>query len=99
MTEIIIQQVLGFVACVAVIALTEPSINRMNSSAPLLLRVGLWMLCSGAAAAALFIALGDAPSWPAVIGAAGIAFYLYSERRIAARQKWEACRRDNARPA
>ena len=99
MTETLIQQGLGFLACIAVVMLTEPSINRMDRSAPLLLRVGLWLLCSGAAAAALFIALGDAPSWPAVIGAAGIALYLFSERRIAARQKWEACRRDNARPA
>ena len=96
MIEQIALQGMCFLACLTIIILTEPNINRMDRRAPLLLRLGLWALCTAAAAGILFIALGEIPSWPAVFGAVGISCYLLGERRLAAREKWERCRRDYA---
>lgn len=96
MIESLLQQAGGFVACLTIIILTEPNINRMDRRAPLLLRLGLWALCVAAAAAILFIVLGDIPPWPSVFGALGICCYLLGERRLSARKKWERCRRDYA---
>lgn len=94
MIATLLQQGAGFVACVIIIILTEPNINRMDCRAPLLLRLGLWALCVGAAAALLFIILGDVPPWPAVFGAIGISCYLLGERRLGSCKKWERVRRD-----
>ena len=96
MIEPLLQQGAGFIACVVIIILTEPNINRMDCRAPLLLRLGLWALCTGSLAAVLFIVLGDIPPWPAVFGAIGVSLYLLSERRLGSRKKWERVRRDYA---
>lgn len=96
MIEPLLQQGAGFIACVIIIILTEPNINRMDCRAPLLLRFGLWALCVGAAGALLFIVLGDVPPWPSIVGAIGISCYLLGERRLGARKKWERVRRDYA---
>ena len=83
------QQMISFAACVAIIALTEPTINRMNCKAPLLLRLGFWGLCVAAVAAIIHILLGDVPPWASVCGAVAIALYLLGERRGHTREKWQ----------
>lgn len=99
MIETLMQQMAGFLLCLVIIILTEPNINRMDRRAPLLLRLGLWALCVAAAAGILFILMGDAPPWPTLILALGVCCYLLGERRLAARQQWDRCRRDYTRPA
>lgn len=83
-----IQQIITLAACLAIITITEPAINRMNCSTPLLVRFGIWALCVSAAAAILFILLGSVPPWPSVIGSVGCAVYLASDRRNHAREKF-----------
>lgn len=76
-----IQQFLALVACLAIVALTEPVINRMSRETPFLLRFSIWLLCVAAVAAIFYILIGNEPAWPAVFGAIGIAVYLIAERR------------------
>lgn len=83
-----IQQLIAFMACVTIIALTEPTINRMNCRAPLLIRLGFWGLCVASIAAVFNILLGDVPPWASVCGAVAIAIYLLGERRGHDRDKW-----------
>ena len=83
-----IQQLIAFMACVTIIALTEPTINRMNCQAPLLLRLGFWGLCVASLAAIVNILLGEIPQWASVVGAVAIALYLLGERRGHTREKW-----------
>lgn len=87
MIEPLLQQGAGFVACIVIIIMTEPNINRMDRRAPIMLRLGLWALCVGALAAILSIILGDIPPWPSVVGAIGIGCYLLGERRTGPRKK------------
>ena len=83
-----IQQLIAFAACVTIIALTEPIINRMNCRAPLLLRLGFWGLCVASLAAIINILLGEIPQWASVCGAVAIALYLLGERRGHTRERW-----------
>lgn len=83
------QQLIAFAACVTIITLTEPTINRMNCKAPLLLRLGFWGLCVAAIAAIIHILLGEVPPWASVCGAVAIALYLLGERRGHTREKWQ----------
>lgn len=76
-----IQQFLALVACLAIVALTEPVINRMTRETPFLLRFSIWLLCVAAVAAIFYILIGNEPPWPSVFGAIGIAGYLVAERR------------------
>lgn len=91
-----IQQIITFMACLTIIALTEPTINRMGCRSPLLLRLGFWGLCVAALAAVVNILLGEVPPWAAVCGASGAACYLLGERRRLARHKWQRPRHDHA---
>ena len=80
-----IQQLLALAACLVIIAVTEPAINRMSCRSPLVLRIGFWLICVAAAGAVLDILLGNVPPWSAVIGAVGIAALLIGERRVLTR--------------
>lgn len=83
-----IQQLIALIACVTIITLTEPTINRMNSHAPLLLRLGFWGLCVASLAGVINILLGEVPPWASVCGAVAIALYLLGERRDQHRDNW-----------
>ncbi len=84
-----IQQFLALVACLAIVAMTEPVINRMTRETPFLLRFSTWLLCVAAVAAIFYILIGNEPPWPSVFGAIGIAGYLVADRRYHRRpQKW-----------
>lgn len=83
-----IEHLLTLVACAAIIANTEPAINRMTRKTPFLLRLGTWLICIGAVGAIVYVLLGFQPPWPAVIGCVGVAFYLVGERRTRHREHW-----------
>lgn len=83
-----INQILTFFACAAIICTLEPAMNRMTRSSPLALRLGCWLIVVGAVGAIVYLALGFKPPWPAVIGACGIALYLLGERRHHRRVRW-----------
>lgn len=83
-----IEHLLTLVACAAIVANTEPAINRMTRKTPFLLRLGTWLICIGAVGAIVYVLLGFQPPWPAVIGCVGVAFYLVGERRTRHRIRW-----------
>lgn len=78
----IINQLAAVLACIVVVVRTEPAINRMDPSVPLLLRLAFWCLCVAALGAVAEVVAGQVPPWPATLGAAGVALLLICERRI-----------------
>jgi CHASE2 domain-containing sensor protein len=83
-----IENALTILACLVIIVVTEPAINRMTRETPLMLRVGTWLICVGAVGAVVYVALGFDPPWPAVIGCVGVALHLVGERRARHRIRW-----------
>lgn len=83
-----IEHLLTFVSCAAIIFTVEPAMNRMTRRTPLALRLGSWLIVVAAFGAIVYLALGFNPPWPAVLGACGIALYLIGERRHHGRQRW-----------
>lgn len=89
-----IETALTIIACLVIIVVTEPAINRMTLKTPLTLRLGAWLICVGAVGALVYVALGFDPPWPAVIGCVGVALHLVGERRARHRIRWVDMRKN-----
>jgi len=76
-------RLVALVACIVIIARTEPALNLMcHRQTPWLLALSFFLILVAAAAAAVFILLGNTPPIPAIIGAVGVACLMVCERRI-----------------
>lgn len=75
-------QLIAAISCVIIIWRIEPAINHMRGSSSDLVRLAFLMIGGAALGGIVYIALGDVPPWPSVIGAAGTAVLLLCERRI-----------------
>ena len=75
-------QFLAITSCAIIIWRLEPALNCMRHSSPDLVRVAFLLILAASFGAIVYIALGDVPPWPSVIGAMGTATLLLCERRI-----------------
>lgn len=77
-----VAQVLTVMACAVILWRTEPAINRMSESTPLLIRCAFMIIALGSTAELSCTVVGKIPSWPSVLGSCGTAALLLCERRL-----------------
>lgn len=82
MTPLLIQAS-TLIAALVILYRTEPALNRMGRSTPILIRISIYLLAVGALTEIGCIVFGgEVPTWPTVITTVGIAALLVCERRL-----------------
>ena len=76
-------RILTAIACLIVLARTEPALNRMCGATDLFVRVSFWQMAVAASIELLSILFyGYAPGWRECLLSSGLALLLLCERRI-----------------
>lgn len=73
-------QWIGLVECAIIIALAEPTLNRMSPCAPFLLRWAIHAFAIGSVLRAWHLIGGHEPSWSSLVQMGGLALLFICDR-------------------